>query len=163
MDTTIHHGIPLKDSTDPDEIKLFREIADQLLPPIKTTLDKVGLFAETVLDMADQYQAMVYDLTEKKKLRWSSGAVDHMVKRTRMPNGTHRIDQWIIGEAALTPTPAEPRLGAVVPIKSLTRHIPPKPAAQADPKGARALAHSESAKQMARASLDLFEFELTTE
>lgn len=131
VDVTINHGIPLKNSQDPEEKKSFEELAAHLLPPIKTRRDKVGLFAETIANMADEYDRMVYDLAQKGKLRWSSGAVGHLVKRTPMPNGTNRVDQWIIGEAALTPIPAEPRLGNVIPIKAyadlLTKAEQPAP------------------------------------
>jgi HK97 family phage major capsid protein len=134
VDVTINHGIPLADSTDPEEKKVFSEIADKLLPPVKTKRTQAGLFAETVCNMADEFDAMVYDLASKGKLRWSTGAVGHQVKRTAMPNGTNRIDRWIIGEIALTPTPAEPRLGNVVPLKSYVDSLPGRTAA---PNGAQ--------------------------
>jgi len=119
VDVTIHHGFPLKDTNDPEEKAVFEEISNHLLAPIKTKRDKLGLFGETVINMADEYDRMVYSLAEKGKLRFSSGAVGHLVKRTPMPNGTNRVDQWIIGEVAVTPTPAEPMLGNVLPLKSL--------------------------------------------
>ena len=118
-DTTINHGIPLRETQDAEERKALDEFAALLLPPIKTKRDKFGVFADSVLDLANQYQAAVYDMVKKGKLLWSSGALPHLVKRTLMPNGTHHVDQWIIGEAAYTPTPAEPRLGAIVSLKSL--------------------------------------------
>lgn len=123
VDVTINHGIPLKRTKDPQEAAVFREIADHFLPPIKTKLDKIGLFAETVVNLADEYDSMVYELSKKGKMRWSSGAVGHLVKRTEMPNGTHHVDTWIIGEAALTPTPAEPRGTGVRPLKSFAAEL----------------------------------------
>lgn len=118
-DTTVNHGIPLRETQDAEERKALDEFAALLLPPIKTKRDKFGIFAESVLDLADQYQAAVYDMVKRGKLLWSSGALPHLVKRTPTAKGTHHVDQWIIGEAAYTPTPAEPRLGAIVSLKSL--------------------------------------------
>lgn len=118
VDTTLNHGIPLVSDGDPKTVRIFENAAAHILPPVKTSRDEIGLIAETVLNLADEYDAMVYDLASKGKLRWSSGAVGHLVKRTPMANGTNRVDQWVIGEAALTPTPAEPRLGNVVPFKT---------------------------------------------
>lgn len=118
VDTTLNHGIPLMSDGDPEAVKVFERAAARLLPPVKTSRDDIGLIAETVLNMADEYDAMIYGLAKAGKLRWSSGAVGHLVKRTPMANGTHRVDQWIIGEAGLTPTPAEPRIGNVVPFKT---------------------------------------------
>lgn len=135
VDVTMNHGIPLKDTKNPDEAKVWDEIAQHLLPPVKTKIDKIGLFAETVTNLADEYDKMVYALAEKGKLRWSTGAVGHLVKRTAMPNGTNRIDQWIIGEIALTPTPAEPRLGNVLPLKAYVDSL--QPAEQPAPNGAQ--------------------------
>ena len=111
VDTTLNHGVPLA--------KGLEEYADRMLPPIKTRKDKVGIFAEVVLDLRNAYEKMVHDLGAAGKLSWSSGAVKHLVKRTRMPNGTNRIDRWIIGEAALTPTPAEPRNTTLQAVKTL--------------------------------------------
>lgn len=123
VDVTMNHGIPLR--------RGLEEYANRLLPPVKTRKDKLGLFAETVCDLSDEYEKLVYDLAEAGKLKWSSGAVSHLVKRVRMPNGTHRVDQWIIGEAALTPTPAEPRDTQVRSLKALVT----EQAGQPEPEG----------------------------
>lgn len=123
VDVTMNHGIPLK--------RGLEEYANRLLPPVKTRKDKLGVFAETVMDLSDEYEKLVYDLAEAGKLKWSSGAVSHLVKRVRLPNGTHRVDQWIIGEAALTPTPAEPRDTQVRSLKALVT----EQAGQPEPEG----------------------------
>ena len=72
-----------------------------------------------VIEASAEYSAFVKDMVSKGALRWSSGALSHLVERTPQKNGTHRIDRWIIGEGALTPTPAEPRLPSIVSLKSL--------------------------------------------
>lgn len=82
--------------------------------PVKTKTDEVGIWAETVLNLADEYEKAVYDLVAAGKMSWSSGAVSHLVKKE--PDG--KITRWPIGEASLTPTPAQPRQ-KVTAVKSL--------------------------------------------
>lgn len=96
-DTLVHHGFPLKAG--------LEELADRLLSPLKTTKDEIGIFAETVLNLADEYEKAIYELVEQGKLGWSSGAPGHMVRR----KSTGEITRWPIAEGSLTPTPAEPR------------------------------------------------------
>ena len=110
VDVLFHHGIPVH----PALIKL----AGAILPPVKVSETDLGLWGEVVLDLADQYQAAIYALAQQGLLGWSTGAAGHLVKRTPMPNGANHVDQWIIAEASLTPTPAEYR-NVVQPIKSL--------------------------------------------
>lgn len=105
-DTLVHHGFPLKAG--------LEELADRLLSPLRTRKDEVGIFAEAVLDMADEYEEMLYQLVEQGKLAWSSGAPGHMVRR----KGSGEITRWPIAEGSLTPTPAEPR-NRVITLKAL--------------------------------------------
>ena len=119
VDVTVQHGYPLRYFDNPEQMAMAEKYAAQLLAPVKTARDDIGLLAETILDLNDEYQAMLYEMVESGRLSWSSGSAPHLVKRTEMPGGASRIDRWIIAEAALTPTPAEPRLGAVHTMKSL--------------------------------------------
>ena len=119
VDTTINHTMLLRRPKDAAERKALQKAADQLLPPITATQDELGIFAKTVTDLSNEYHRMVYGMAERGELSWSSGAISHMVKRSPMPNGTNHVDRWVIGEAALTPTPADPFNGKVLPIKSL--------------------------------------------
>lgn len=83
------------------------------------TVDDVGLWYEAQIDMSDEYREAIADLAQKKRLGFSSGAAGHLV--VREPSGvgkSHRIACWPLGEASLTPQPAEPRNMATV--KSLT-------------------------------------------
>lgn len=105
-DTLVHHGFPLKAG--------LEELADRLLSPLRTRKDEVGIFAEAVLDMADEYEKMLYQLVEQGKLAWSSGAPGHMVRR----KDSGEITRWPIAEGSLTPTPAEPR-NRVITLKAL--------------------------------------------
>jgi hypothetical protein len=51
---------------------------------------------------------MIQELAKSGKLGYSSGATGHMVERKKMADGRYEITRWPIGEASLTPTPAEP-------------------------------------------------------
>lgn len=105
-DTLFHHGMPVKSG--------LEALADRLLKPLKTRKDEVGVWAETVLDMADEYEKTIYQLVEAGKLGWSSGAPGHMVRKLE----TGEITRWPIAEGSLTPTPAEPR-NRVLSLKAL--------------------------------------------
>jgi phage head maturation protease len=72
------------------------------------TMDDKGLWYESQVEMADQYQKMIQELAKSGKLGYSSGATGHMVERKKMSDGRYEITRWPIGEASLTPTPAEP-------------------------------------------------------
>jgi phage head maturation protease len=72
------------------------------------TMDDKGLWYESQVGMADQYQKMIQELAKSGKLGYSSGATGHMVERKKMADGRYEITRWPIGEASLTPTPAEP-------------------------------------------------------
>jgi HK97 family phage major capsid protein len=93
------------------------KIGKRVIGKAKTGRDDVGLWIEAQLDMRDEYEKAVYALAEKGKLGWSSGALSHLVEREPVGKSMH-IKTWFIGEASLTPTPAEPRAN-VIPIKSL--------------------------------------------
>jgi hypothetical protein len=105
-DALFHHGMPVAEG--------LEALADRLLPPIKTVVDEVGVWAEIVLNMADEYERMIYDMVQAGKLGWSSGAPSHMVRRVGS-----QITRWPIAEGSLTPMPAEPR-NKVVSLKTLT-------------------------------------------
>lgn len=79
-------------------------------------LEDAGLWLEAQLELRDDYERMIADMAGKSKLGYSSGAVGHLVERERVGKAYH-IKTWVIGEASLTPTPAEPR-NLVQPMKS---------------------------------------------
>lgn len=80
-------------------------------------IDDVGVWVEAQLAMRDEYENEIRKMIDAGKLGWSSGAVGHAVERESVGKAYH-IKTWIIGEASLTPTPAEPRNSAI-PVKSL--------------------------------------------
>lgn len=114
QDLTFHHRYPIIAQVDGKEIA-FTELADHIFAnPIKTERrDDIGLWAEAVLDMHNDYEKMVYELAERGVLGWSSGSAGHMIRFN-----DNVITSWPIIEGALTPTPAEPRNVAAV-IKAL--------------------------------------------
>lgn len=74
------------------------------------TVDEIGLWYEAQIDMSDEYRAAIASLATEKRLGFSSGAAGHLV--VRQPSGvgkSYRIESWPLGEASLTPQPAEPR------------------------------------------------------
>jgi hypothetical protein len=111
VDCIFHHAqpIPVKNNVSAAMKKEIAALQDVVFEPVKTKRDAVGIWAETVLDMADAYQAAVFGLVKAGKLGWSSGAVAHMVKR----HSDGQITRWPIGEASITPCPCEPLNRAV--------------------------------------------------
>jgi hypothetical protein len=101
-----HHGIPIKAE--------IAHLSDHTFAPIKTKRDEIGIFAETVLDMADDYEKTVFSLVKKNKLGWSSGAAGHRVRKEK----DGKITKWAIAEGSLTPQPAEP-MNRAIPIKAM--------------------------------------------
>lgn len=77
--------------------------------------DEIGLWAEAQLQLRDEYEKAIYELAQKGKLGWSSGAASHVTSKTADDFGNH-ITQWYMAEASLTPCPAEPR-NEVIPLK----------------------------------------------
>jgi phage head maturation protease len=67
-----------------------------------------GLWYEAQLDLADEYAKMIYELAQKGKLGFSSGAASHMVDREKVGK-SYEIKRWNLAEASLTPQPAESR------------------------------------------------------
>lgn len=117
VDTLFHHGQPLPielrglSASAKEEIERFQL---HLFAPVKTKRDAIGVWAETVLRLSDDYEAHVFRFAKAGRLGWSSGALGHQVIKT----ADGEIVRWIIGEASLTPTPAEP-LNRAVTLKSI--------------------------------------------
>lgn len=107
-DCLFHHSLPIKG--------VSADFTDHLFSPIKTRTDDIGIFAETVLNMADDYERKVFELVQQGKLGWSSGAAAHTVRKS----ADGEILRWVIAEGSLTPTPCESQnIGTIRPLKSL--------------------------------------------
>lgn len=86
------------------------------------TVKDAGLWYEAQIDESDEYRKMVRQLAEEGRLGFSSGAAGHLVVRSASGVGkATRIECWPLGEASLTPRPAEARNLAT--IKSLTELV----------------------------------------
>jgi phage head maturation protease len=72
-------------------------------------VDDKGMWLDAQLKMSEEYAEKIAQLVKMGKLAYSSGAASHLVERKQMPDGRYMVTRWPIGEASLTPTPAEPR------------------------------------------------------
>lgn len=84
------------------------------------TADAFGVWAEYQIEIRSEYERHLVEMAREGKMGQSSGAVGHLVDRKAVPSKggrVHEITRWPIGEASLTPTPAEPRTSAV-PLKA---------------------------------------------
>jgi hypothetical protein len=108
QEALFHHGQPV--------LKGLEHLADHTFNPIVTRRDDIGIWAETVLNMADEYESKVYEMVKRGKLGWSSGSSPHRVKKLK----DGKIVSWPICEGSLTPEPCEPlNRGGIMPLKSL--------------------------------------------
>jgi len=79
--------------------------------------DDAGLWYEAQLNLRDEYERHVAQLIEAGKAGFSSGALGHLIEREPVGKSTW-LKTWIIGEASVTPQPAEYR-NQVLTLKSL--------------------------------------------
>jgi HK97 family phage major capsid protein len=81
-------------------------------------MDDFGVWAETQLQLRDEYEQFIYAQAEAGKLGWSSGTAGHLVEKEETEKAW-RITSWPLGlDDSLTLMPAEPR-NTVIPLKSL--------------------------------------------
>jgi HK97 family phage major capsid protein len=111
-------------------------------------MDDAGIWAESQLNLRDEYEKYIFELARAGKLGYSSGAAAHTVERAEGNKAAH-IKQWYMAEASLTPTPAEYR-NTVTPIKSLVK---PPEAAMSD-KGLE-VKNVETAAQSAKENIEM--------
>ena len=107
----------------PDDLPLLYNhgmdgtLKKRVIGKVKTKVDDVGVWADAQMDLRDEYEKAIYAMAEAGKLGYSSGALSHLVEREPAGKSAY-IKTWFIGEASLTPTPAEPR-NTVMSLKSL--------------------------------------------
>lgn len=112
-----HESTPVFYAHGMDEVLKGRKLARA-----KLIEDQFGVWAETQLQLRDEYEQFLYGMAEKGKLGWSSGTAAHLVEYTPVGK-SHRIDRWPLGlDASLTPCPAEPRAVAV-PLKAFVETL----------------------------------------
>lgn len=103
-----HHGLPLRPE--------LAHLSAKMFGPVHVTQDELGLFVETALNMADEYEAAIGSLVRAGKLRWSSGTASHLI--VREPE-SGKLLRWHPVEWSYTPKAAEPRLPTIAPLKAL--------------------------------------------
>jgi HK97 family phage major capsid protein len=106
-DCLFHHGFPVREG--------LEHLAEEWFSPIKTQRDDVGIWAETVLDLSDEYQKKIHEMVQAGRLAWSSGSAGHMVRKA----SDGKIERWPIIEGSLTFAAAQP-FGTGVQAKSVT-------------------------------------------
>ena len=110
-----HHGIA--------EHPSWKAFTEHTYAAVKTRRDdSIGIFVETVLNLADEYEKVIYDLVKAGKLRWSSGTAAHMMRKDTKSG---KILRWHPIEFSMSPIVIEPRLPVIVPLKSLTARSTP--------------------------------------
>jgi len=96
-------------------------------------VDDFGVWAETQLNMRDEYEQFIHEMAEKGKMGWSSGTASHLVEKEASGKAVW-IKSWPLGlDASITPTPAEPQ-NEVLLLKS----IKVQPLMEDEPKDDRA-------------------------
>lgn len=80
--------------------------------------DDDGAWLDFHVDRADRYGKLANDFLGTNKARLSSGAAAHLVERKAV-GGANEIVTWPIGEVSIVAAAGEPRLGTVMPVKSL--------------------------------------------
>jgi phage head maturation protease len=76
-----------------------------------------GVWFETKLNEADEYEKAIYGLAKAGKLGWSTGSAPHLVERTPVKKA-FELKSWPVIEVSLTHMPVEPRTAAL-PLKSI--------------------------------------------
>ena len=114
---SLNHRIPMytQKTTSDEAAHLEAAARKRFKNPIKTEMIDTGILARHALDLKNAYERWVFEQTERGVFKWSSGVPEHMADWN---SKTGHIEQWPISEFAYTPTPAEPRLAAITPLKS---------------------------------------------
>jgi len=101
-----HHGIAVHPA--------LQDLAERQFKSLRTERQELGLWAETVLDLADEYEREVHALIVAGRLGWSAGAAPHLI---RSAEGGEFV-QFPIAEGSITPSPQQPR-SKVIALRSL--------------------------------------------
>ena len=82
---------------------------------VKAERSEAGVWLQAQLNMADEYEQMIYEMAQSGKLHWSSGALPQSV----IVDDDGHIKRWAVIEFSLTPTPAMPHINRITTTKSL--------------------------------------------
>ena len=86
---------------------------------VKAERSEAGVWLQAQLNMADEYEQMIYEMAQNGKLHWSSGALPQSV----IVDGDGHIKRWAVIEFSLTPTPAMPHINRITTTKSLLNQL----------------------------------------
>jgi HK97 family phage prohead protease len=86
------------------------------------TKEDSGWKAVAKIDTSDELGQKVYEAVKDKPHGFSTGALQHLVKREPKSNNTNFLKRWVVGEISLTEFPAEPK-AIVEAIKSIDGEI----------------------------------------
>lgn len=107
VECLFHHGFPVG--------KGLETLADHTFQPVTTKRDEVGVWASTVLNQADEYERMVYEMIGNGKCAWSVGAAGHRVRKA----ADGELISYPPAESSITHRPmAGLGVTQVLPIKS---------------------------------------------
>jgi hypothetical protein len=81
-----------------------------------------GWMTTAEIDTTTELGKKVYEAVQEKPHGFSTGALQHLVKREAKSNGTNFLKKWVVGEISLTERPAE-RKAIVQSIKSVGDEI----------------------------------------
>lgn len=119
-DFGIHNRLPLYYNHGAD-----KKIKKQRIGVGEYKLDETGLWFESQVEMVNEYVQMLYEKgivgKQLKSVGYSSGAIGHLVEREKQGKA-HWLKTWVLGEASITPTPAEHR-NLIMPIKSFFENL----------------------------------------
>jgi HK97 family phage major capsid protein len=114
--TMFNHGFLSVDGLDENSQRALDAVTGRTYGPVKAVKDDVGIFISAVLNLSDEFEAAIAELVDAGKLKWSSGTAAHLMRKS----ADGEILRWHPIEFSYTPTPAEPRLPAIAPLKSVT-------------------------------------------
>lgn len=117
----INHRVPMfkKGQFDQETEQALKAITDmRMKSPVKNNIDDVGVFSKLVCDLSDKYEKMVYELSKRGVLKWSSGTAPQTYKAL----ASGELEMFIPVERSLTPMPAEHKMleHRVMPLKAYT-------------------------------------------
>jgi hypothetical protein len=82
------------------------------------TKEEAGWKAVAEIDVSDELGKKVYEAVKTRPHGFSTGALQHLVRREAKSNNTHFLKSWVVGELSLTERPAEPK-AIVEAVKSI--------------------------------------------
>ena len=138
VEAYFHHGYEIQ--SDDIARNVTKALAESTFGEVMVTRDDIGIWAEVVLNMHDDYEERIAQMVADGVLSYSSGSSGHLVRiedlediKDEISDDRYeelderfwwpgRIRRWPVAEHSLTPTPAEHRnkVEVVRAVRSLT-------------------------------------------